>query len=304
MPGEGDQRNLVLSYRAASVPRPGKQQNEDLIGTLGGLAWLLDGASVPAGMPRCCTRDAAWYVQQLGAALAYALCSTDERDLRAALAGAIETVATEHRRHCSVADRTAGPSATVLITLVRGATLDYLILGDSTLLLETDTGVAHHSDKRLGEVARPLRARLHDLLRAGCGYGAPEYQALHAELVANEQAARNTSGGYWIASDVPRAAYESLTGTCELGASAGAVRRFALLSDGVERGVSVLGVYPSWAKLLHSLVHDSPIACIQAVRDAEAADDQGRRFPRTSGSDDASVLLCEPQGATDSSTVP
>jgi hypothetical protein len=288
------QRHAIAAPQAtlASVPKLGKPNNEDLVGVVGSAAWLLDGTS-PRDGARCCDRDGSWYVRRLAAGLTSVLGNGDRYDLQDVLAAAIDAVAVEHDAICSSPNPVGGPSATVLLVRQRGSALDYLVLGDSALLTETPEGVTHHSDKRLTRVASELRAQIRQHLQDGHGYQAPAYQQLLRELVSAERAVRNTEHGYWIAEFDPEAAYHSLTGTCQIGAGPDEIRRAALVSDGLERAVTVLRLYPSWDELLHRLVTTGPAACIKEVRQAEAADPDGRIHPRTAASDDASGLLLE-----------
>jgi serine/threonine protein phosphatase PrpC len=274
----------------ASAARPGKRHNEDLVGVLGPHVWLLDGTS-PRGRS-CCDRDGAWYVQRLGSALAATL-GADSDDLQDALEAALAAVAQEHAAQCDDPGQVAGPSATVLIVRHQGSQLDFLILGDSALLLETDDGVSHHSDKRLAGVAPEVRRQIKQQLGAGHGYDSDAHRELVEDLVAAEQAVRNTDDGYWIASFDPQAAHHSLTGSRSIGDKPGQVRRAALVSDGLERAVTLLGLCASWDELLQALITNGPNACIEQVREAEAADPTGQQHPRTAASDDASAVLLE-----------
>ena len=90
----------------------------------------------------------------------------------------------------------------------------------------------------------------------------------------------------------PEAAAHALTGTISIGSGPEQARRIALLSDGFARAVTIFGLYDGWQKLLSALVLDGPTPCVGALRSAEDADPQGLRFPRTSQSDDASVVVC------------
>ena len=274
----------------ATAPRPGKRHNEDLVATLDGLSILLDGASVPAGMPACCGRDAAWYVRALAASLIGQLASP-EIALTVALADAIGAVSRQHEPGCTGDRDTLGPTATVAMVRVDGDRLDWLVLGDSTLLVQTDRGVTAHTDRRLKAIAPELRQRIFKQLSGGGGYDSPAHRQALTELVSIERQARNRPGGYWFAGANPAAAHQSHTGTAWIGMAPGAVRRFAFLSDGAERAVTMFGLYPSWEALLDALATDGPAACIAAVRAAEAGDPDGRRYPRTKPSDDATALV-------------
>ena len=282
----------------ASAPRPGKARNEDLVAAVDGVAMVLDGASVPAGMPACCDRDAAWYVHQLAAAVIAALSGDTSPDLKAVLAQAIGTTDRVHAAGCTGQDRNAmGPNATVALVREQGGRLDWLVLGDSTLLLDTGQGVAEHCDRQVKTIEPRLRARIFERLRNGAGYDNPAHQQTLAAIVEAERRLRNTPGGYWIAGADPAAASHSLTGSCRIGVGPGEVRRFALVSDGAERAVTMFRLHPSWEAFLDALATDGPAACIAAVRTVEEGDPDGRRYPRTKPSGDASALVCDLVGS-------
>ena len=284
----GEPGGGISQITAASAPRPGKRRNEDLVGVSDSAAWVLDGAS-GAGEAQCCDRGAAWYVRRLSAALGDAL--TAEGDLEGALATAIASVAAEHRAVCPRLDESTGPSATVTVVRQREGQIHWLILGDSCLLVETDQGVSHHSDKRLAEVAPELRREIREALRSGEGYGSEAHLRRVHELREQERAVRNKDGGYWIAAYEPGAAGHSLAGTYPVGESRGEARRLALLTDGLERAVSTFRIWPLWSDLLRALSDDGPASCILRIRAAELADPEGVDRPRTSDSDDASGIV-------------
>ena len=278
---------------SVSDTRPGREKNEDLIGSTSSAVWVLDGASSHGVTPTCCGRDAYWYVHALSGALAKILAHDDALDLRQALAESILAVRAEHHAGCSTPSATTGPSATVALARRRGDLLDYLVLGDSTILVETESGVVERSDRRLADVASSIRAKIRERLRDGGGYSDPVYRSLLRQLVDAERAARNVHGGYWIAAEDPEAAAHALTGTFSIGGGSEEARRVALLSDGLARAVTIFRVHDGWQTLLSALVSDGPASCITALRSVEDADPQGLRFPRTSQSDDASVVVCE-----------
>ncbi len=139
------------------------------------------------------------------------------------------------------------------------------------------------------EVRREIRAAL----RRGEGYGSGAHAARVRHLREHERVARNTDGGYWISAYEPSAASRARSGTYSISQGPGELRRLALLSDGVERAVSTLGIWPSWAELLRALSELGPASCISRVRAAELADPDGLKRPRTSPDDDASAIVWE-----------
>lgn len=277
--------------RIASAPRPGRGRNEDLALTLGGLVVVLDGArtsELRPGLP-----DAHWYVNRLALAIASMLDDDPALSLASALGGAIKAVAVEHAETSPSASASEIPSATVGIVRTSGPELEYLVLGDVTLLLESRTGVTLVSDRRLAAVNVDTRQGIRQHLEAGGRYDAPAYLDLLADLIGSERAARNVEGGYWIAAADPGAAAHALTGSLPVGGSPGHVRRFALLTDGLSRAVTTFGLYTSWDDFMAALAARGPDECIADIRAAEAADPDGIRFPRTSPTDDATGVVGE-----------
>jgi hypothetical protein len=289
----------------ASSPRPGREVSEDLIAVEGNAAWLLDGASVPGSLETCCALNARWYVEQLSAALGQLLDLGSSIELTAALAEAIARVEKLHRAQCPQPDLGYGPSSAVAIVRRRGDVLDYLVLGDSTFILnwgdhpgrsDGSSETLLKSDKRLADVAPSLRAELRGLLAEGRGYTDPTYATLVGMLVSEERAARNKPGGYWIASNKPEAAAYSISGSVDLRSPPpfdNPANFVALLSDGLERSATVLQLHRRTFHLFRSLCTEGPFACIEAVRAREASDPTGLRFPRTTPSDDASAIVLE-----------
>ena len=100
-------------------------------------------------------------------------------------------------------------------------------------------------------------------------------------------ALRNRPGGFWVAGTDPTAAHHSLTGRMPIGA----VESVVLLSDGASRLVDTFGL-ATWAEAAQLAQYD-PHRLVQAVRDAEAEDEDCLRWPRSKPHDDATVsVIC------------
>jgi hypothetical protein len=102
----------------------------------------------------------------------------------------------------------------------------------------------------------------------------------HAEL-----AVRNQPGGYWVAASDPNVVTQALTGKVALKG----LLRTAVLSDGAARIVVPFGVV-DWAGLLDTLDENGPHEVVRRIRALEAADPEGRRWPRNKRSDDATIV--------------
>ena len=70
-----------------------------------------------------------------------------------------------------------------------------------------------------------------------------------------------------------------------------------LLSDGASRLVDPFGL-ATWEELLALLDENSPEELVRQVRAAEAVDPEGRQWPRTKRSDDATAVYLLIDGST------
>lgn len=276
-----------MTIELVSEARLGSTGNEDLAGYANGAAWILDGASVPASLAGD-GPDARWYVQRLSASIAQGLIDGDDRKLRELVGAAIATVAAAGQLVFPRKQDAAWPSATVALVRLRDGALDYFVLGDSPLLIAGIDGVELIADRQLRQVAPDLRARIRKLLGAGGGYESEEHQRLVRELVVVEREMRNVEGGYWIASADPAATDRGVTGSIPPGEATA----IALLTDGMARALDPLRLEPSPGTLMERLLRPGgPAACLRAVRQSETGDPDGRHYPRTTVSDDATALV-------------
>ena len=265
----------------ATQPAPGSTVNEDAIAATDRVVVLLDGASIPQGLEIGCRHGTAWYVARLGTELLEQLTDQPDQLLTDALASAIQAVASLHADTCQL-DHPGGPSAAVALLREADQTVDYLVLADTTILLDEPAGIQVISDDRLAQVAVTEHSAMHREAT-----GSLTHQRRYAELVTELRRHRNQAEGYWVASSTPDAAYHALAGSVPRPE----VRRAALLSDGATRLVDRFGIM-AWPHLLDLLDREGPCALIMQTREAESADPEGRRWPRSKRHDDASAILC------------
>jgi Protein phosphatase 2C len=277
-------------FVSASAPAIGRAENEDLAGTVGGhTAWVLDGADDPFADKEKCTHGAGWYVRTLHQALAQSLTGY-QRSLSILLQRAIQYTREVHESECLNPSHRK-PSAAVAIIRCRPASIDYLVLGDTSILLESSNSVLRITDQRMHQVASDVRHAIIDRLEQGHGYDDPQRPGLLRELVKREQRARNKAAGYSIAAYDPMAAFDSISKSLSLNSSPSRIHRAALLSDGAERAVSTFGLCPDWKDFMNVVSTEGPAACIRRIQDAELQDRAGQEYPRTKFSDDASIVL-------------
>jgi hypothetical protein len=266
---------------ATSPARP-DQPNEDFAAACATGAVLLDGAGL-SGTTTKCVHGVAWYARHLGGALLAGLPDPD-RPLPAVLADGIRETAALHADPCRLEDDPGTPSATVIMTRVAGARLEYLVLSDSVLLLVPAGAGAPVviTDNRADEVRGTARQQL-DAMPGGT----PEHAEALRRHVQSSWEYRNRPGGFWVAAADPSVADEAIVGDLPLGD----VASVALLSDGASRIVDLFGLadWPGAAALLGG---DGPDELIRRVRAAEDEDPRGARWPRGKAHDDATVAHC------------
>lgn len=254
--------------------------NEDFVAATADAAVLLDGVGTPPGSDCGCLHGITWYVRTLGSTL-LASMKHDAAPLAEILAHGIKTVATLHEATCDLS-HPGSPSATVVMLRHAGDAVDWLVLADSVLILDTgdmaDPIVI--CDDREAQVGAAYRARM-DALDAS----SPEHVAAHREYVEALRAHRNRDGGFWVASVDPLAAQQALTGT----APADKIRAAALISDGASRLVDRFHL-ATWHDTLDILDQHGPAELIRRVREAEHSDPEGERWPRGKAFDDATAV--------------
>jgi hypothetical protein len=271
---------MTMYFAAATAQGMHGGQNEDYVAATSDLLVVLDGATVRTHTG--CRHGVAWYARTLGGAILGAAAHRS-RPLPAVLATAIEHVAALHPE-CDLS-HPGTPSAAVAIVRNEDTAIRYLVLGDVSVVI--DSGEVEPrviSDERVSKTAQQERARA-DQWPIGS-------EPKRAELLAMkraELAARNHLNGYWIAAADPSAVEHALTG--EIPSTQ--VRRLAVATDGAARLVDMFN-HHNWSTALDLLQRQGPCELIRCVREIEASDPLGERYPRNKTSDDATVAFAIP----------
>ncbi|SRR6266536_516586 len=263
-----------------SQPGSASKPNEDFAVATPSSVVVLDGLTAPADLGTGCVHGTPWFVAQLAGSLSRILSIATGGSLQDALAEAVKEVACSHGSSCDLG-HPGTPSATVAALRESAAGTDWLVLSDATLVLDTGDGIEVVTDDRVEDVARDEREATRQHFT-----GSPIHRQLMRRMVAEQRRHRNQPGGYWVAGSDPAAAYQSLTGS----AAARALRRAAVLTDGASRFTDLFGL-GDWAELLDIVERHGPQDLISQVRDAEALDPDGERWPRYKRSDDATAAM-------------
>ncbi|MGN9910479.1 hypothetical protein ACTMTJ_23270 [Phytohabitans sp. LJ34] len=262
-----------MRVSAVTSPSDPAVPNEDWVHATHDLVIVLDGQTARTGTG--CRHGVSWYTESLGAAIV-GRASDPAPGLDAVLAEAIERTAARHPE-CDLS-HPATPSAAAAIVRVGQEAVDYLILGDVTVLADTTFGPHVLTDGRIEAtaVAERRAADRHPI-------GSPEKRAALLRMKHAELAQRNRTGGFWVAAADPAAARRAITGRLP------GVRRLAVLSDGAARLVALFGQL-DWPGALDLLESHGPAELIRRVRALEASDPAGLAWPRNKASDDATAV--------------
>ncbi|MCC9311872.1 protein phosphatase 2C domain-containing protein [Kitasatospora sp. RB6PN24] len=269
-----------MRIEIATEPAHPDRPNEDFVAASPNAVVLLDGAGTPAGSDSGCSHGVAWYVSRLGVSLLAEATNRPDQPLTECLAEAITQTAELHRDTCDLT-HPGTPSATVIATRVGERDVEYLVLADSTLVLEpaSDREPVAITDDREAQVGAVLRQRMD-----AEATGTQAHAAALRTYVEAMRAHRNQPGGFWVAAADPAAAHEALTGTTPRADLAG----FALLSDGASRLVDRFTL-ADWSQALTLIRDHGPAELIRQVRVAENSDADGKRWPRGKAHDDTAV---------------
>ncbi|MFC9325890.1 integrase [Kitasatospora sp. NPDC057015] len=264
---------------AGEPQEPGRESEDFAVASPEALV-LLDGSSSPEAMGSGCRHGTPWFVRRLGVHLLARLTDRPDRSIAECLADAIAETAALHGGRCDLAHHNT-PAAMVVAARRHGRSLEYLVLGDSLLVLQYRDGPPRViGDNQRFPGGEELRRQIWTTVP-----GSAEREELHLRYAMAVRAARNTGNGPWIAAASPKAAAHAETGFVPLAE----LRALAAVSDGASRFTERFGL-GSWSDALRLLDESGPAELIAQVREVERADARCERWPRGKAHDDASAL--------------
>jgi hypothetical protein len=265
---------VVLASRGA----PSVASNEDFVAATANVVAVLDGASVPPGEDVGCIHGAPWFVRRLGTALLDIFEREAVKSPSDSLSQAIVNVNALHLDCDPMNTRT--PSAAVAILRERSETVEFLLLGGTTVVLDGASGVRVLTDTALSDVTTRNQATLAS--QRSRPVAADSYSAgrTEREIRSPWRESAGVSANYGVVD-------YALTGAVHRQE----LRRAAVLSDGAARLVSLFGTM-DWPSFLDLLEEAGPDGLIARLRDIERSDPDGQRWPRADIYDDATAVLC------------
>ncbi|MET8245738.1 protein phosphatase 2C domain-containing protein [Streptomyces sp. NPDC005202] len=232
----------------------------------GGCLVVLDGVTPPRTGTGC-LHSVPWFTARLGGALTELTVSSQDLTLPKILSRAILRTSEAHVTSCDLSHPRT-PQATVVLARWSPETVEYLVLSDSALLVESSGG----------SVMPVLDDRLARLPRASLATDA---------LI--DATVRNKEGGFFTAAADPSVAARAVTGTLPRRE----VRSLAALTDGATRWVEKFRE-GDWAQCFGLVRKKGARALVDRVRALERADREERTFlGRSKTHDDATVVFVE-----------
>lgn len=232
----------------------------------GGVLVVLDGVTPPRGETGC-LHSVFWFTARLGGALTELTVSLPDVPLTDVLARAIARTAETHAQTCDLSHPRT-PQATVVLARWSADALEYLILSDSALLVESaDGAITPYLDDRLSRLPRASLAT--DAL-------------IDAHV-------RNKEGGFFTVAADPSVAARAVTGSLPRAD----VRALAALTDGATRWVEKFR-QGDWGDCFTFVRKEGAQGLVDRVRALERADAEERAFlGRSKTHDDATVVYVQ-----------
>ncbi|WP_128381190.1 protein phosphatase 2C domain-containing protein [Streptomyces cavernae] len=252
-PGDRDRPNE--DYASVALPASGQ----------GGSLVVLDGVTPPAGDDGC-LHSVPWFTARLGGALGEMCVSLRDLTLPEILSRAIARTAGTHAGTCDLSHPRT-PQATVVLARWDPAHVEYLVLSDSALLVESASG--------------EVTALLDDRLALLPGTALTSHTVIDATF-------RNKEGGFFTAAADPAVAERAVTGRLDRDG----VRTLTALTDGAMRWTERFGE-GDWRELVALVRKEGGQALVDRVRALELAGSEGTSARRGKTHDDATVVYVE-----------
>jgi hypothetical protein len=269
----------------------GGNVNEDLVRFQGDAVVILDGAT---GLTERTITDAPtdgrWYVEALAEELTARLDSDDS--LTDIAATAVTALAERYEDHSGLraVESHEQPSAAGVILRWNRSQIEYLVLGDCSVVFETDSGTR----SILGEGPRELDKKvveemvaIRDASEEQIGYESLRSQ-VHS-MIVDHRKQKNEPDGYWTFGLDPEAVDHA-----EAGSVSTETTEFVYgFTDGFEPVCTTYDAFADWSTLATYLRTNGPNRAIRILRAFEEADPECLSYPRLKPSDDVGIATLD-----------
>jgi hypothetical protein len=275
-------------FKASAYSDAGETVNEDTGRVYENLAWVLDGSSgLSSRTLTSGPTDASWFVEQVERGLlsnANSPISLVEI-LKQAVVQASESFAKfalerePHPHEC--------PSCSVALIRASDDRIDYLVLGDVTIVTKTrDNSITVITDSTVSQLDKEITTKIREMQECEGISFIEARQRVHSLLVKN-RSMMNSSEGYWVLALDPITIHHALVGSF----TTSNLTQVLLASDGFTRLVDTLKAFDNWDELLTFVEEKGLASAFKVLRGLEKSDPECLRYPRLKVSDDATAVF-------------
>jgi len=192
-------------------------------------------------------------------------------------------------------NRLETPAATTAIVREKSGSIEYFVLGDSSVLFESQNGDV---DAILGEGPRVYDQKAVGKLEEVIQDQNLSYKQAREEIqdmLRRHRRLENTASGYWTLgfdtdavehADTGRYATDQISSVC-------------IFTDGFERIKSTFDVFVTWESLIEYIRTNRGDRALEILRAFEKSDNECKKYPRLSPSDDATLAIAERAGTSE-----
>jgi hypothetical protein len=265
----------------------GSRVNEDIAGSVGGAAWVFDGAT---GLSRDrllpADSDARWFVEQLDRALRMSQHSVAVSDLFGAIVERVADLFDRSRLRDSW-EKYEVPSAGMAYLRLMGDSLEVARLGDCKVLVETGNYCHALVKSDLDPLDAAVLEEVGRIHQSGT-YDMDDVRKLIMGDLQDNRSLMNSPGGYWVMTADKEPVEHIQTTVLPLDSPT----RGLLMTDGFYRLVDTFGLM-SDQDLIRNAVSGGLAALLSRLREAEELDSKCIAHRRFKQKDDATALLFE-----------
>lgn len=280
----------MTNIKYDSICRAGKIVNEDILYTSESMGWVLDAATGLAGKNLTSGEtDGAWFVKQWDEYLKKNIENLD-KSIKEIVYDGIDVIKECFYKEANITEIESilRPSASLVLFRINNEMLEYFLLGDCTLLIQSKDGsTIRVKDTRLeafdGKAAKCMNeARIKDSLTF------EEAREFINPMLIEHRLLKNKPEGYWTLEFEKESANNGIEGSMNIGE----ISAILMLSDGY---AAIYDVYKECNELdLIDVINKDGLETVyNRIREIEEEDKDCSKFPRFKKGDDASAVLIE-----------
>jgi hypothetical protein len=252
--------------------------------------WVIDGATtLTENHIEESETDGVWFVDNWEKELEKRI--HQDRTLSDIVKDAIQSTRESYEEITDIepSNRLETPAATTAIVRERAGSIEYFVLGDSSILFENHQGDV---DAILGEGPRSYDQKAVDKLEQVMQNQNLTYKQAREEIqdmLRRHRKLENTASGYWTLGFDTDAVEHADTGRY----ASDQISSIYLFTDGFERIKSTFDVFVTWESLVEYIRTNGGDRAFEILRAFEKSDSECREYPRLSLSDDATLAYAE-----------